>query len=149
MDGIKSPSNDGYKFNTRQSNAIELFARGFTYDQISEELSVDRKTLARWKKLPGFEETVELIRHAVNSKRLKEFDGRMGQLELEAIEVMAAIMKDPNAKVPDRLAAARGILTHQNGRKAQSDNQVMVSFGGMPVISSAENKFIEGEVGGR
>jgi len=145
----ESEALSGYKFNVKQNNAIELFARGFSYRQVAQEVGVSLQTLANWNKLAGFQESVELFRHAYNSKRLKQFDGRMGQLELDAIETLAEIMKDKEQKIPDRLAAARAILAHQNGRKAQSDGQVMVSFSGMPAIAQAENKFIPGDVGNK
>lgn len=138
----------GYKFNVKQNNAIELFARGLTYRQVAEEVGVSQQCLANWNKLPGFKESVELFRTAYTSKRLREFDGKMGQLELDAIETLAEIMKDKEQKIPDRLAAARAILAHQNGRKAQNDNQILVSFNGMPAVGAVENQVIAGEVAG-
>ena len=139
----------GYKFSAKQNLAIELFARGFTYREISAQVGVTTPTLTAWMKLPGFSESIDFYRQSVVSKRLKELDSKMGQYESEAVEFLASTMRDSEQKISDRLNAARMILAHQNSRKQMADNQVMVSFGGMPVIGKAEGNILTGEVSGK
>ena len=143
---MEEAGNNTSHFTPKQHEAIALLARGNTQECTAETVGVARQTIATWMKKPEFKSAIELYSQKAIARREKSVDAKMSQLELKALETLEVLM-DSAVKEADRINAARAVLAHQNSRRHESNNGVLVNFGGLHFLGSPSmNDTVEGDV---
>lgn len=133
-------------FSPKQHEAIALLARGNTQECTAQTVGVTRQTVAEWMKKAEFKKAVELYSQKSIARREKSIDAKMSQLELKALETLEELLNTAQ-KDSDRINAARAVLAHQNSRKSEANNGVLVNFAGLQFLGSPSvNDTVEGDV---
>lgn len=123
------------RFTPKQNEAIALLARGNTWKQTAEEVGVHIDTIANWNRKPEFKQAVDMYSQKAIARREKTVESMMSSLELEALKTLQELMQNAQ-KESDRIKAAQTILSHQNSRKTESNNQMLVNFAGLQFLGS-------------
>ena len=143
---MEEADNKTSHFTPKQHEAIALLARGNTQECTAETVGIGTTTLTRWLKKPEFKSAIELYSQKAIARREKSVDAKMSQLELKALETLEEILANAQ-KDSDRINAARAVLAHQNSRRQESNNGVLVNFGGLHFLGSPSmNDTVEGDV---
>jgi len=90
----------------RQLHAMELLVAGKSDAEVASELGIDRSTIWRWRQNPTFADEVVRLQHL---QREAAF-ARMAALVTAAVDVIGAVMTDPEAPASVRLRAASEVL---------------------------------------
>jgi transposase-like protein len=102
----------------RERIAADLLAQGKTCREVAQTLGIAEKTLYNWRKKPH-------VQRAIYTRQQELIDGSeaRGLAELPAaIATLTSIMKDPNARASDRIAASRALL---NGATAYQERKLL------------------------
>lgn len=104
---------------TREQQAIELAAAGKSYQEIGDELGVDRTTVSRWFR----REDVRAMRDAALAEVVRAMVPR-------AYAVLHKQLDDKNPWVAQ--GAAREVIRLYDQQQGAADQSVVVSFANMP-----------------
>ncbi|MBC6480022.1 MAG: hypothetical protein GDA56_21810 [Hormoscilla sp. GM7CHS1pb] len=89
-----------------QQEVAELLATGHTTREIASMMGLSELTIARWRQQPEFFAAVNnLLKH--NDSALRE---RLYNLAIKAMEVLEAVIDDPNTSAVDKIDAAAKVL---------------------------------------
>lgn len=89
-----------------QQQVAQLLATGHTAREIANKMRLSELTIARWKQQPEFVAAVNNILKE-NDNALRE---RLYNLAIKAMEVLEAVIDDPNASAADKINAAAKVL---------------------------------------
>lgn len=91
----------------QQHTAIALQLAGRSQRSISQELGVSERTIGKWLKSPA----AERIRLDFSRKFSENIGTQLDGLRLQALDLLGAVMSDPDEATANRLAAARLALS--------------------------------------
>jgi AcrR family transcriptional regulator len=90
-----------------QARALELLLEGGKVPEVATEVGVSRATVWRWTREPDFAARLT----AARDERAKAAFDRLDQAVLDALEVIVALVRDPEAPPTVRLKAAESVLS--------------------------------------
>jgi hypothetical protein len=100
----------------QQHTAIALQLAGRSQRSISQELGVSERTIGKWLKSPA----AERIRLDFSRKFSENIGTQLDSLRLQALDLLGAVMSDPDEATANRLAAARLALSACECKATQS-----------------------------
>jgi len=134
------------RFTPKQNEAIALLARGSTQEQAAQGVGVTRQTINGWMKKPDFQLAVDQYSQKSIARREKTVESLMSSLEVEALRTLQELMQNAQ-KESDRIKAAQVVLSHQNSRKTESNNGLLVNFAGLQFLGSPKpDDIVTGDV---
>jgi len=104
--------------NERQRIAASYLARGTTVREVARKIGVSEKAIYMWRQRPAVQRAVTRIQQEL----LSETGGMNISTIPAAIEVLAAIINDEEARAADRIAAARTLMT---GAQAYQERKIL------------------------
>lgn len=107
---------DGLRENERM--AAELLARGKTCREVARALGISERALYNWRKRPAVQRAV----YALQQELIDVSESKGLALMPDAIATLTSIMKDPQARASDRIAASRAVL---NGAAAYQERRLL------------------------
>ncbi|MCD8485387.1 MAG: helix-turn-helix domain-containing protein [Desertifilum sp.] len=102
-----------------QQRVALLLATGHTAREVAQKMGLSEVTIHRWRQQPEFVAAVRGILKQ-NKQALNE---RLNNLAIKALEVLEAIIDDPNASTADRINAASKVLDFVNQNQLLSSSQ--------------------------
>lgn len=87
--------------------AVKLLARGKTTREVSIKLNVSERTVYTWRQRPA-------VQRAIFQTQQELIDAGQGQgidVVPEAVQTLVSIMKDPETRASDRIAASRALIS--------------------------------------
>lgn len=134
------------RFTPKQNEAIACLARGSKWEDAANAAGVHIQTIARWMRVPEFKQAINDYSQKSIARREKTVEAKMSQLELKALETLEELMQNAE-KDSDRIKAAQVVLSHQNSRKTESNNQMLVNFAGLQFLGSPKpDDIVTGDV---
>lgn len=89
-----------------QQQVAQLLATGHTAREIASKMRLSELTIARWRQQPEFVAAVNNLLKD-NNNALRE---RLYNLAIKAMEVLEAVIDDPNASTTNKIHAAAKVL---------------------------------------
>lgn len=133
-------------FTPKQNEAIACLARGGKWEEAARAAGVHVQTIANWMRKPEFKQAIDVYSQKSIARREKSIESKMTQLELKALETLEEIMNNAQ-KDADRVNAAKAVLAHQNSRKSESNNGLLVNFAGLQFLGSPKpDDIVTGDV---
>lgn len=134
------------RWTPKQNEAIALLARGTTWQKTADAVGVNIATIANWNRKPEFKQAVDQYSQKSIARREKTVESLMSSLEVEALRTLQDLMQNAQ-KESDRIKAAQVVLSHQNSRKTESSNQMLVNFAGLQFLGSPKpDDIVTGDV---
>lgn len=134
------------RFKPKQNEAIALLARGTTWQKTAEAVGVNIATIAAWNRKPEFKQAIDQYSQKSIARREKTVESLMSSLEVEALRTLQELMQNAQ-KESDRIKAAQVVLSHQNSRKTESNNGLLVNFAGLQFLGSPKpDDIVTGDV---
>jgi transposase-like protein len=97
-----------FSMDRRRVSALALLAKGYSYKAVQAELGITRSTLYLWRKSPAF---ILALHHATEGALHATAEHTTG-LVIEALDLLASMVRDPNTPAALRALAANAILEH-------------------------------------
>lgn len=109
MPGAKRSHIDGLR--ERERLAVDLLARGKTIREVARSLEVSERTIWNYRRRPEVQRAIFNLQQELMSQS----SGQSLSVVPEAIEVLTAIMNNPEARDADRIAASRTLISGAQG----------------------------------
>lgn len=134
------------RWTPKQNEAIACLARGGKWEEAARAAGVHIQTISNWMRKPEFKQAIDQYSQKSIARREKTVESLMSSLEVEALRTLQDLMQNAQ-KESDRIKAAQVVLSHQNSRKTESSNQMLVNFAGLQFLGSPKpDDIVTGDV---
>ena len=99
-----------------QQRVALLLATGHTAREVAHKMGLAEVTIYRWRQQPEF---IAVVRGILKENK-QALNERLNNLAIKAIEVLEAVIDDPNASTVDKINAASKVLELVNLNSARS-----------------------------
>lgn len=112
----KSSYIDG--LNERERIVVDLLARGYTLRKVASMTGLTERTIYNYRKKPHVQRAV----FSLQQELMGQASGQAINVVPDAVDVLTAIMNDPNARASDRIAASKALM---NGATQYTERKIL------------------------